>query len=441
MKEKMNRRDFIRVTTVAGLGVWVSGRQAAFGATKSPNEKLNVASIGCGGMGWADLTQFADAGENIVALCDVDDERAAEAYKRFPNARRYKDFRKLLEEGKDIDAVHISTPDHVHAVAAVMAMRLGKHVYCQKPLTRTVYEARVLLETAERTKVVTQMGNQQHGSNELRQKVEIIQSGAIGPVREVHVWTDRPIWPQGLTRPTDTPAVPATLDWNLWLGPAPERPYHPCYVPFSWRGWWDFGSGALGDMGCHIMDMPYWGLKLEYPVSFEAESEGFNGETFPNWSTVTYEFPARGDLPPVKLVWYDGKKDGKPNLPPAELFQGQPAPSNGSLLIGEKGTLLDIYGAPYKLLPEKDFEGYEPPAPTIARGPGHYQEFIQACKGGPAPLSQFSYSAKLTETVILGCLAIRAGQKVKWFAPNMKPYSLKEAEAWVREPMRPGYSL
>ncbi|MDH7570176.1 MAG: Gfo/Idh/MocA family oxidoreductase, partial [Armatimonadota bacterium] len=360
--KQLNRRDFLRTTTVAGFGVWVTGTQLAWAESKSPNEKLNIGIIGCGGQGASDLRNVSS--ENIVALCDVDWARAANAFKEYPNARKYKDFRKMLEEGKDIDAVTISTPDHIHAPAALMAMKLGKHVYCQKPLTHTIYEARVLREAAAYYKVATQMGNQGHSNSGARRAVEVVRSGAIGAVREVHCWTDRPIWPQGLERPTETVPVPDTLDWDLWLGPAPVRPYNPCYVPFKWRGWWDFGCGALGDMACHVMDMAFWSLNLENPLSVEAQSSGVNDETAPKWSIITYEFGPRGDLPPCKLIWYDGGKK-----PPRELFElpeDAPIESNGTLMIGDKGKLYspDAYGASFRLWPAKDFEGYQPPPET-----------------------------------------------------------------------------
>ena len=311
MNRKPNRRDFLKQTTLAGVGFWVAGGVALAAADKkSPNEKLNIAVIGCGGQGGGNLA--AVSGENIVALCDVDEDRAKGPWNSNSKAKKYHDYRKMLDEmHKEIDAVVVSTPDHQHAIISIAAMKLGKHVYCEKPLTHDVYEARLMGETAAKMKVATQMGNQGMGSSQLRRAAELVRGGHIGEVKEVHVWTNRPIWPQGIDRPKDTPAVPKTLDWDCWLGTAPERPYNRAYVPFNWRGWWDFGTGALGDMACHTMNLPFLALKLEAPISVEAESSKFNSETYPTWAKVRYEFPARGDMPPVTLTWYEGHRDGK----------------------------------------------------------------------------------------------------------------------------------
>ena len=312
MNRRPNRRDFLKQTTLAGVGFWVAGGITASAADpKSPNEKLNIAVIGCGGQGGGNLG--AVSSENIVALCDVDEDRAKGGFNGHPKAKKYHDFRKMFDEmQKEIDAVVVSTPDHQHTIASVTAMKLGKHVYCEKPLTHDVYEARLMRETAAKMKVATQMGNQGMGSTGLRRTAEQIQGGVIGAVKEVHVWTNRPIWPQGIDRPKDTPPVPKTLDWDLWLGTAPERPYSPAYVPFKWRGWWDFGTGALGDMACHTMNLAFLALKLGSPTSVEAESSKFNAETYQTWAKVRYEFPARGDMPPVTLTWYEGRRLSSP---------------------------------------------------------------------------------------------------------------------------------
>ncbi|MDH4240032.1 MAG: Gfo/Idh/MocA family oxidoreductase, partial [Phycisphaerae bacterium] len=316
-ERKLSRRDFMG-GAAAVAAFTIVPRHVLGGANNvAPSGKLNIAAIGSGGMGGGNIN--ACRGENIVALCDVDDERAKDTYKRFPNAKKWKDFREMLDKQKDIDAVIVATPDHTHAVAAMAAMRRGKHVYVQKPLTRTVFEARTLTEAARKYKVATQMGNQGHSGEGVRLICEWIWDGAIGPVREVNAWTNRPIWPQGIDRPGDTPKVPDTLDWDLWLGPAPNRPYHPAYLPFAWRGWWDFGCGALGDMACHLLDPVFSALKLGYPDSVEACATKVNNETFPLASIVRYEFPARGDMPPVKLNWYDG---GMKPPRPAELEPG-----------------------------------------------------------------------------------------------------------------------
>mgnify|MGYP001568324802 CR=1 FL=1 len=301
----LNRRRFLQhsIAATGALAFPFVASRNVLGA----NERLNIAGIGVGGKGASDVSNVDQ--ENLVALCDVDDANAAGSFKKYPAAKRYKDYRVMLEkEGKGIDAVTVSTPDHTHAPAAIAAMKMGKHVYCQKPLTHTVYEAREMARVAREHKVATQMGNQGHSNPETRRLVELIQGGVLGKVREAHIWTDRPIWPQGTDRPAETPDVPATLDWDLWLGVAPWRPYHKAYVPFAWRGFWDFGTGALGDMACHNMDIAFFALGLRDPLSVEAQSSGVNNETAPKWSIIHYEFPAHADQPAVKMVWYDGGK-------------------------------------------------------------------------------------------------------------------------------------
>jgi predicted dehydrogenase len=432
-----NRRAFLQQATWSCAGLWIVGSRAR-GDAKSPNEKLNVGIIGAGGRGGGNLKSVAGAGENIAALCDVDDRTLGKAAESFPAAKTYNDFRKLLEQ-KDLDAVVVSTPDHTHAVAAAMALRLGKHVYCEKPLTHSIHEARTLARLAAEAKVATQMGNAGHSSEGTRRVVELIRAGAIGPVSEVHSWTNRPIWPQGIPRPSDTPEVPAHVHWDLWLGPAPERPYHPAYHPFKWRGWWDFGTGALGDMGCHIFDPPYWALELGYPTSVSAEAPSSNPETAPPSSIVRYEFPARGERPAVALTWYDGG-----NLPPAALFDGDPpAPgSSGSIFVGAKGRLLAPPGrGGSKLLPAGVFADYQAPEPTIPRSPGHHEEWIAACKTGSPTGTHFDYAAALTETVLLGQLALHSGRTIAWDAANMRPRDGSLDDPYIRREYRPGWSL
>lgn len=440
MNGQCTRREFVeRAALVGGLaalgGVWSDSPARA---SRSPNDALAVASIGCGGMGASDLNSIAACdGVRIVALCDVDAARAADAFKRYPDVPHYQDFRRMLDrEGKRIDAVHVSTPDHVHAVAASMAMKMGKHVYCQKPLTRTVSEARSLMLTARRMKVVTQMGTQAHPT--YARTVEIVESGAIGPVREVHVMTDRPIWPQGMPAPTETPAPPDTLAWDLWLGPARARPYHPAYLPFVWRGWWDFGTGALGDMACHLMDGAFWALKLQYPTSVEAQGEPLLPDAAPKWSIVRYEFPARGDMPPVNLVWYDGGK-----LIPDEVLQGAKitAGFNGSVFVGDRGTLFVPHGSDPKLLPESRFKDYEPPKPYLPRSPGHYQEWVTACKQGGTPASNFDYAAPMTESILLGNVAFRVGKRIEYDWKRMTCPNCREADRYIRHSYRRGWRL
>ncbi|MBM3493984.1 MAG: Gfo/Idh/MocA family oxidoreductase [Armatimonadetes bacterium] len=440
MDDRITRREMLGRTALAGGlatlgGVW--SEQAAR-ASQSPNESLAVASIGCGGMGAGDLGSIKGcAGVRIVALCDVDDARAADAFRSHPDVPRYRDFRKMLDEqGKRIDAVHVSTPDHIHAVASSMAMKMGKHVYCQKPLTRTVSEARSLMLTARRMKVVTQMGTQAHPT--YTRLVEIIESGAIGPVREVHVMTDRPIWPQGIERPAETPAVPATLSWDLWLGPAPMRPYSPAYLPFAWRGWWDFGTGALGDMACHLMDGAFWSLKLQYPTVIETEGEPLLAESAPKWSIVRYEFPARGDMPPVKLTWYDGGK-----MIPDDLLDGVKIDRgfNGSLFIGDRGKVFAPHGSDPKLLPEARFKDYEPPAAYLPRSPGHYQEWVSACMGVGSTASNFDYAAPMTESILLGNVAFRVGRRIEYDWKRMRCTNCPEADRYIRHQYRRGWKL
>ena len=348
-------------------------------------------------------------------------------------------------EMKDgIDAVVVATPDHTHAVASVMAMRMGKHCYCEKPLTRSIYEARIMREVAHEMGVATQMGNQGTAHSGLRKGVEIIRSGAIGPVREVHVWTNRPVWPQGLVgRPTDQPAVPSTLDWDLWLGPVAARPYHPAYLPFKWRGWFDFGTGAIGDMGCHTANLAFMALKLGHPTSAEAMvSTDTNAETYAGKSIIRYEFPARGDMPAVTYFWYDGG-----NRPPRYVGNGVKLPEkisdSGLLLVGDKGVLFspNDYGAEFTLLPEQDFKGYEAPAPTLPRSPGHPIEWIQACKGGPVAMSNFDYAGPFTESILVGTLAVRAREKILWDGAAMRVTNNEALNRFVKPEYRAGWTL
>jgi len=418
----------------------------------APSDKLNVATIGAGGMGRNNTKNLAD--ENIVALCDVDDERAAETYELFPDAKRYKDFRVMLEKEKGIDAVGVATPDHTHAVAAMMAMKLGKHVYVQKPPTRLVSEARALTETAREYGVATQMGNQGHSREGVRLITEWIADGAIGPVREVKAWTNRPVWPQGMLKPTESKPVPSTLDWDLWLGPAEPRPYHPIYLPFMWRAWWDFGCGALGDMACHILDPVFTALKLKYPKSVEAVVSTFvspdemwvkvdNKDSFPRASIVYYDFPARDGMPPVRLTWYDG---GLLPPRPEELGPDEPMGKGGSGLIfeGDKGKLMcGTYGDEPRLLPKSLDESYRRPPKTLPRIEGsHEQDWARACKGGEPACSNFEYSGPLTESVVMGNLAIRYPQrKLEWDGANMRVTNFPEANDYVHTHYRAGWSL
>jgi len=455
-RRRTNRRQFLMHTAAAaagGAGLLATTRRAAYGFPA--NERLNIAIVGVGGMGGGHVRDPHVKAENVVALCDVDDRMLYEAAGVYPMAEKFNDFRAMFDRlGGGIDAVICATPDHNHAVVTAAALRSGKHAYTQKPLTHTVYEAKVLSElAAANPKLATQMGNQGHSNEGARKVVEIVRAGAIGPIREVHAWTDRPIWPQGVDRPTDTPTPPHHVHWDSWIGPMPMRPYNPAYHPFKWRGYWDFGTGALGDMACHIADTAFWALDLKHPTAIDATCEGLKPETGPKSSTITYEFPARGDLPPVTLVWHDGGK-----FPPRDLAERYGITrkvkkgsdetvtgfdSNGSLLIGEKGALYlpDAYGATYKLLPEKSFEGFQEPPKTLPRSPGHMRDWIEAAKNGTQACSNFEYASALTGMVLLGNLALRTGKRIEWDAASLRATNAPECEALIRPEYRAGYSL
>jgi len=446
----VSRRQFLGGAAMASAAFMiVPSHVLGQGGKKPPGGKLNIAGIGVGGQGGHDISQMTD--ENIVALCDVDTAHAGGTFRRYPGAKIHKDYRKMLEEQKDIDAVVIATPDHQHAIIAMTAIKMGKHVYCEKPLTHTVWEARQLARAAREHKVATQMGNQGQASEETRQLCELIWDNAIGPVREVHVWTDRPanglfneFWPQGVDRPMETRRVPDTLDWDLWLGPAPNRPYHPAYLPFRWRGWWDFGTGALGDIGCHACDPVFRALKLGHPISVEASSSRVNTETYPLASMVTYRFPARGEMPPVKLVWYDG---GLRPPRPEELEPGEEMGANGHLFIGDGGKILS-QKKNYGLIPAKRQKEYGAPPRKLPRSIGHYKEWIAACKGGQAAGSNFDWAGPLTEVVLLGNIALRqqlreelTTKRLLWDGDNMRFTNSEEANQSLKSEYRNGWSL
>lgn len=441
----MNRRDFLGSAAAMAAFTVVPRHVLGGPGHVPPSEKLNIAGIGIGGRGEGDLDECGS--ENIVALCDVDEGYAARVFEKYPKARKWADFREMLDEQKDIDAVVIATPDHLHAVTAMAAIRRGKHVYCEKPLAHCIWECRQLTEAAREAGVATQLGNQGQASESNRLVSEIIWDGAIGPVREVHAWSNRPISPRGIGRPAETPPVPEALDWDLWLGPAKQRPYHPAYHPFRWRGWWDFGTGVLGDIGCHQLDPVFRALKLGYPTSVEAcssnmdEPPAVKEETAPKSSIVRFEFPAREGMPPLTLTWYDG---GLMPQRPEELEEGRRfGNADDNLFIGDKGKMLG-----HRLIPESRMREYGRPPKRIERSPGHHREWIDACKGGPPARSNFDWAGPLTEVVLLGNVALRMekqlyekGLKLRYDCPAMKVTNLPEANGYIRDEYREGWSL
>ncbi|MEZ5304333.1 MAG: Gfo/Idh/MocA family oxidoreductase [Verrucomicrobiales bacterium] len=444
------RRRFLQSAGAAAFGFQIMP-SSAWGA----NDRVAVGCIGIGGKGAADTAGAAGAGGQIVALCDVDENRrkkGKDSKDKYPDAKFFTDFREMLAAmGDKVDAVTVSTPDHLHCHASVAAMKLGKHVYCQKPLSHSIAEARLMAQVAKEKGVVTQMGNQAHAGEPIRRAVELIRAGVIGPVKEVHAYTDRPIWPQGMKERPKAEPVPDSLKWDLWLGPAPFRDYNPAYCPFKWRGWWDFGTGALGDMACHIMDMAYWALELGAPTSVEAVSEGGTAESGPLWSSITYEFPAAGSRPAMKYFWHDGKKgegkDAPQNLPPRALWE----PSGldelrltrkyDCIVVGEKATM--FFGrsrTDWMFTPEMKFE--EPPK-SLPRAPdgNPYKEWIDGIQGKGVPQSNFAYAGPFTEVVLLGNLAVRLGKKIEWDSANLKATNAPEADALIKREYRDGWAL
>jgi predicted dehydrogenase len=462
----ITRRRFLAATATATAFSILPGVRGQ----NSPNNKLNIAGIGVGGQGGGDLRAILEQspGENIVALCDVNESHAAHTFKKYPNAKVFKDYRKMLDEMKEIDAIVVGTPDHHHAFASMEGIKRGKHVYCEKPLTHSVWEARQVAEAARKAKIATQMGNQGAGSEDTRRLCELIWAGAIGKVREAHIWTDRAsrglfaeYWPQGVDRPKETPPVPQGLDWDLWLGPAPERPYNPAYLPFKWRGWWDFGTGALGDIGCHAMDPVFRALKLGAPESVEAVSTRVNKETFPLGSIVTYHFPARSaeiqkhnphvaglsgkgagavEMPPLKLVWYDG------GLRPSRI-EGVPdgieMGDNGRLLVGDAGVMLGSY-----IYPESRRHDFYKTPQSIPRVKGHAADWVEACKTGKKSGANFDWAGPLAEAVLLGNVPLRVElrkeltlHRLQWDSANLRFTNMAEANQFIRREYRAGWTL
>jgi predicted dehydrogenase len=432
MSPRFTRRRFLQTSAAAAAALGLGGQVLGADDKKAPpGERLNVAVIGVHNQGEYNWTQLKDTGEvNIVALCDVDERFTGKARETFPKATFYTDYRKLLDGEKGLDAVLVATPDHTHAIITLAALQSNLHVYCEKPLTHTVAEARQVAQTAAKHKRVTQMGTQIHAGSNYRRVVELVQSGAIGPVKEVHVWVG--VSYGGHERPKEPDTVPEGVHWDLWLGPAPERPYNKVYMPFDWRGWWDFGGGALADMACHHMDLSFWALKLRHPTKVSAEGPPVQAESTSKHLTATYEFAARGDLPAVTLKWYDGGK-----RPPQFDDPTFPKWGDGTLFVGDKGLLLAGY-TKHKLLPEKDFADFKPPKPTIPDSIGHHKEWVQACKNGTATTCNFDYAGALTEAVLLGTVAYRVGKPLTWDAKNLKTNEA-DAEKYLRTDYRKGW--
>ncbi len=479
MPQDHSRRDFLQTSAAVGAGFFALAGLTP-GVSRAANEKVRIAGIGVGGKGSSDINQAANHGD-VVAICDIDEGHlngaAADLEKKGHKPQKFFDYRKMLDElGKSIDACTISTPDHTHAPAALRAMNMGKHVYVQKPLTHTVSEARLMRETAKKMKVATQMGNQGTAANGLRRAVEILRAGVIGPVKEVHVWTNRPIWPQGPdailgvagARAAALAALhghssefkpstpPKSVHWDEFIGTAPFRPYDPLYHPFKWRGWWDFGTGALGDMACHTANMAFMALKLGYPTSIVCDDvQNLSEETGPTGAKITFQFPEREGLAPVKFTWYEGIDGNRHKyLPKADLFHGKTPVDSGSLLVGEKGILYspDDYGAAYYFL-GKDAQDIEAAAKKVPESlprnnkgdDGQKAEWVEAIKNGKpeTALSNFDYAAMLTETILLGNVAIRSGKgnKLEWDGPNMRVTNRPEAERFVKAEYRKGWEV
>jgi predicted dehydrogenase len=442
----VSRRHFFMGTLLAGavpaggFGGTASLKQLGF---KSPNEKLNVAAIGAGGKGYTDIVACAQT-ENIVAFADPDDKRAARTFKEFPNVPRYKDFRRMFDkEAKNIDAVTVSTPDHMHGTCAMWAMERGKHVYCQKPLTRTVWEAQELARAAEQYGVATQMGNQGYSNEGARQCCEILWSGVIGDVAELHAFTNRPLsyWPQGPDVVPKEAPIPSTLDWEAWLGGSEYRPYSPAYVPHNWRGFPDFGCGAIGDMACHIMGTPNMALRLTAPTSVECVvQEGKGRYTFPERQVIRFDFPARGSMPAVAVYWHDGlhKQPDMQGVPAGELLGDSDV--NGSVFLGSKGIVTTgCYGERTRLVPAGKMKDYKLPPPVLTRSPGHYRDWIRACKGGDPACSNFSVAGPFVQWMLLGVIAMRFEGKLAWDAEKMQFTNNKEANNYLKPNFRKGW--
>ncbi|MHC4636594.1 MAG: Gfo/Idh/MocA family protein [Planctomycetota bacterium] len=446
--KKINRRHFIKNTTAAMAAFTIVPRHVLGGkGHTSPSDKLNIAGIGVGGMGAANMTNVSS--ENIIALCDVDDRHAARTFDAYPSARRYRDYREMLEKETELDAVVIATPDHTHAVITMAAIKAGKHVYCQKPLTHDVYEARMVTEAARTAGVITQMGIQRNSGEGIRLICEWIWDGAIGEIREVDAWSSLSYYPHGHAgwssplsdRPKQSMPIPETLNWDLWIGPAPYRGYHTCYHPSVWRCWWDFGCGMLGDRGCHTLDSVFKSLKLGHPESVDASTVGGNDQVHPIASIITYRFGARQDLPPVKLTWYDGLVP--PRYPELEDGRMMGDREGGVLFKGSNGAIMcGTYAGNPRIVPESKMKAYQRPPQTIERiKVSHEMHWVNSCKAGKQPGASFDYSGPLTEMVLLGNVAKRIKGRLLWDTENMKITNVPEADNYIRTPYRQGWSL
>jgi predicted dehydrogenase len=450
----MDRRDFLKQSAVAGTGSFLLGGAPGYvrSMAPSPNEKVRFACIGVGGKGDSDTRDAAQYGE-VVGLCDVDDNTLNKMANRLSSKHRglkkYYDYRKMLEDLHDkIDAVTVSTPDHTHAPASVMAMRMGKHCFTQKPLTWSIEEARLMRTLAAEKKLVTQMGNQGTAHGGFRSGVELLRSGVIGQVKEILVWTNRPIWPQGMARPKDTPGIPNNVRWHEFLGPAHDRPYHPDYQPFKWRGWLDFGTGALGDMACHTINIACMALELFDPESVEVvDTSGIvDNASYPVWSIIRTKFAPRNGRGPVTMTWYDGgEKLPEDKRSYKDRLYGEKAHGSGLLLVGEKGSFYsqNDYGAEHVLLPKEQFKEVKQPEPTLPRTKNHFGEWVEGIQEGKPdkPMSNFQYAGRLTETVLLGVVALKAGKPLEWDAEAMRAKNCSEADAFIRRDYRRGYSI
>jgi predicted dehydrogenase len=455
----VSRRRFLRLSTTLAAGIYAA---PAIVRAQAQQGKLRLAVIGSQGKGQENINQLTRVGFEVVALCDVDSKKLDAAKAQVEkitggtySGKTYSDYRKLYDDTSAFDAVVVSTPDHHHFPATIRALKAKKHVYCEKPLVHTIGEARKIYAAAKEAGVATQMGNQGNASEDLRLTTEWIKGGAIGKVTEAHSWSNRPIWPQGVTWPTQADPIPDGLNWDLWLGPAAERPFYKGCHPFNWRGFWDFGTGAFGDMGCHILNWPFTALDLGSPVSAECVSqEGATKDSPPKKSVIRLDFAAKGDRQALSLFWHDGG-----NLPSAQQFAGQipqvaagkdkegkeqtKNTENGSLFIGDKGTLYDDYdkGGP-TLLPKEKMADFKAPDKTLPRSPGHYEEFLKACNGGPKAGSDFvNKSCALTEMVLIGHLAahVGPGKKIEWDVANAKVKNIPEANEYVNKKYRPGW--